>query len=209
MTSAFIKTAGALAAVGVGAAAYRWQLRAGAKPSEIAATLPGDDLVPDARVVTTRALTIEAPPDLVWPWLAQIGQNKAGFYTYEKLENLVGCDIRNADRIVAEWQDPQVGDLVTLAPDVALRVAAVDPGGALVLGTPEGPPPRPSMQFDFSWAFIVRPGATPGTSRFIARERYRPRNAAMSAMVAMVTPISALMTHGMAHGIRERVLAGS
>jgi hypothetical protein len=64
--------------------------------------LPGDDLVPDPGYEHTR--DVRAPAEEVWPWLAQIGQGRGGFYSYEWLENLAGCDIHNADEIRPEWQ---------------------------------------------------------------------------------------------------------
>jgi len=69
----------------------------------------------------------------VWPWLVQIGQTRAGFYSYEWLENLVGCDMHNADR-VPEWQDLKVGDEVWLHPEAPpLKVRIIEPGRAIVL----------------------------------------------------------------------------
>src|SRR6185312_7157583 len=75
------------------------------------------------RWAATRAIAISAPADQVWPWIAQLGQGRGGFYSYDFLENLVGCDIHSADRIVPEWQDVAVGDKVRFAPEVALDVA--------------------------------------------------------------------------------------
>lgn len=86
-----------LALAGLGAAAAYvavarpWLRRWGATPDELEKPLPGDELVPDPGVVTTRAVTIDAPVEEVWPWLAQIGQDRGGFYSYEWLENLAGA----------------------------------------------------------------------------------------------------------------------
>jgi hypothetical protein len=66
----------------------RTQLRWGATPEEVAAPLPGDEILPDADLVATRATDVDAPPERVWPWLAQLGQGRGGFYTYGALENL-------------------------------------------------------------------------------------------------------------------------
>jgi hypothetical protein len=119
--------------------------------------MAGDELVPAPDLAATRALDIDAPPADVWPWVAQIGQNRGGFYSYDAVENLVGCDIHSADTVVAAWQHPHVGDAVHLHPGFALRVGAVEPGEALVLhgdGPVDGDDPVP---FDFSWAFVVQP----------------------------------------------------
>lgn len=94
-----------------------WFERWGATETEITATLPGDELVPNPKFLNTTAVTIQAPIDTVWPWLLQMGQGKAGLNSYEFIENrLLGCDMRNSDRLVPEWQDVQVGDPVRLFP---------------------------------------------------------------------------------------------
>ena len=166
--------AAAGAAVIGGAAAYvlavrSWQLRWGATDEEVDATLPGDDLIPNPDLVATRAITVHTAADQVWPWIAQLGQGRGGFYSYDALENLVGCDIHSADRIVPEWQDLKVGDQVKLAPEVGLGVAVVEPGRALVLrgGVPMGAVPPP---YDFTWAFVLRERSD-GTTRLLVRER--------------------------------------
>ena len=78
-------------------------------------------------------MTIEAPPEAVWPWLAQLGQDRAGFYSYEWLENLAGCDMHNADEIHPEWQEREPGDTVYLHPLNGLPVARFEPGRVLAL----------------------------------------------------------------------------
>ena len=67
-----------------------WQLHWGAAGEEIDTVLPGDDLIPGPDLVTTRGITIGVPPGQVWPWLAQLGQGRGGFYSYDLLENLAG-----------------------------------------------------------------------------------------------------------------------
>jgi hypothetical protein len=78
-----------------------WLLRWGATAEEASTLLPGDDLVPEARYATTRALTVRASAESIWPWLVQLGQGRAGFYTYDRLEQIVGAAIRSADRVAA------------------------------------------------------------------------------------------------------------
>jgi hypothetical protein len=95
--------------------------------------LPGDDLIPVANLSATRAISVGRRRDVVWPWIAQLGQGRGGFYSYDFLENLVGCNIKSAEQIVPEWQHVVVGDEVRLAPDVPLKVALVEPGRTLVL----------------------------------------------------------------------------
>lgn len=116
---------------------------------EVRRPLPGDDLVPDPVFQSTRAVTIEAPVSAVWPWLVQLGYGRGGFYSYDWLENLVvrlmGTRARyqSVDRIVPEIQNIEAGDFILAAPPGLLRgrvadkarwrVAAIDPGRALVL----------------------------------------------------------------------------
>ena len=145
-------------------------LRWGATDEESNMAVAGDELLPDADLTATRAVTVRAAAAGVWPWIAQLGQGRGGFYSYDFLENLVGCDIHSADRIVPEWQAINVGDQVNLHPEVGLLVALVDPERVLVLrgGVPMGRTPPP---YDFTWAFILRPGPA-GASRLLVRERY-------------------------------------
>jgi len=105
-------------------------------------TLPGDDLIPHLSGKSTLAITINASSEIVWQWLVQVGQDRAGFYTYTWLENLVGADIHNTDEIRPEWQHLAVGDAWRLVPvdylgglgkDAAAPVLVVKPGHALVL----------------------------------------------------------------------------
>jgi hypothetical protein len=115
---------------------YTW----GAKDDEIVAELPGDELVRDHQIRTTRAITIDAPVESVWPWLAQIGENRGGFYSYSGLERVAGAHIHNAKAIHPEWQELGVGDTVWLARrygDAARQiVAAVELNSHLVLMSP-------------------------------------------------------------------------
>jgi len=132
---------GLMAAVGA-VALYRakvrpWIYNWGARVDEITAVLPGDELVQPGAPQTTRAVTIDAPVDAVWPWLAQIGEDRGGFYSYSSLERAVGARIHNADAIHPEWQDLHVGDTIWLArrygEAASQVVAAVKSGAHLVL----------------------------------------------------------------------------
>jgi hypothetical protein len=195
------------AAVGVAtAAAYprarRWGRTFGATPAEVAATLEGDSLLPDADVVATRAVDVAAAPSDVWPWVAQLGQGRGGFYSYDALENLVGCDIHSADRVEPAWQDVRQGDPFRLHPDLALEVALVDPPHALVALGKAPSLEEAAMPFDFSWAFVLRPG--PLGTRLVIRERYAYRTPWAAAVVEPASWVSLLMTERMLRGIRDR-----
>ncbi len=177
-------------------------LRWGATDDEREMLLPGDELIVDPDLVATRAITIKAPPDKVWPWVIQLGQGRGGFYTYDFLENLVGCDIHSADRVVCEWQTLEMGAEVNLAPEVPLVVAALYGGEALVLqgGVQMGSAAPP---YDFTWAFVVKESA-PRQTRLIVRERYAYNRAWAPLVVEPVEAISFLMTQKMLRGIRDR-----
>lgn len=110
-----------------------WHLRWGATDEEVEKPLPGDEFVPDPGSQSTRAITVNAPLEEVWPWLAQVGQDRGGYYSYEWLENLSGAQIRSADRIHPEWQHREVGDVVRMSPSFGPKVAAFEPGRAIVL----------------------------------------------------------------------------
>ena len=177
-------------------------LRWGATDQESCRHLPGDDLLANADLTATRAITVRAPADEVWPWIAQLGQGRGGFYSYDFLENLVGCNIHSAERIVPEWQVLTVGDQVKLHPDVPLEVAIFEPGTALVLrgGVPMGDTPPP---YDFTWAFVLQDQAD-GTTRLLARERYAYTKWWTPLLVEPVEAISFVMSQKMLRGIRDR-----
>jgi hypothetical protein len=195
------------AAIAGAAAAYialarPGQLRWGATDEEFEASLPGDDLIESADLTATRAITIRAPAGAVWPWIAQLGQGRGGFYSYDFLENLARCDIHSADRIRPEWQDVGVGDEVRLAPEVGLVVASLERGRSLVLrgGIPiaNGAPP-----YDFTWAFALRdqPGET---TRLLVRERYAYTRPWARLIVEPSEAVSFVMSQKMLRGIRDR-----
>ena len=180
----------------------RRYLRWGSTAAESDTALPGDELMSHANITATRAISVAADADAVWPWVAQLGQGRGGFYTYDFLENLVGCDIHSADQIVPEWQTIAVGDEVKLHPDVGLRVALLEPGTALVLrgGIPMGPVAPP---YDFTWAFIVL-AQSDGSTRLVVRERYAYTRRWSSLLVEPVQLISFIMSERMLRGIKHR-----
>ena len=167
-------------------------LRWGATDEEASTALPGDEFLPRADLTATRAVTVRAAADDVWPWIAQLGQGRGGFYSYDFLENLIGCDIHSADRVVPQWQPIEVGDQVNLHPEAGLVVAQVEPGRALVLrgGIPMGRKPSP---YDFTWAFVLRAGPG-GTTRLVVRERYSYSRRWAPLLVEPVELISFVMS---------------
>jgi hypothetical protein len=182
--------------------ARRWQLRWGATGRELDGPLPGDDLIADADLSATRAIGIGVPAGQIWPWIAQLGQGRGGFYSYDFLENLAGCHIRSAERIVPGWQHVAVGDEVRLAPQVSLAVARLERGRSLVLRSP-APTQNTAPPYDFTWAFVLR-DEPDGTTRLIVRERYRCTRPWTRFLVEPVEAVSFVMSQKMLRGIRDR-----
>jgi hypothetical protein len=115
MSTRWIKIVGG-AGLAAGAAAVSYPilfrgkcLNWGARPDEISRQLPGDDLLTDADIVATRAITIDAPPGDIWPWLVQMGSGRGGAYTYDWIENLFGLGMHSADQILPQFQDLKHG----------------------------------------------------------------------------------------------------
>ena len=135
----------------------RWHLRWGATPSEVAAPLPGDSLMPGAQYKSTRAIDIGAPPEAVWPWLVQVGCLRAGWYSNDLLDNLAHP---SATVIVPDLQHVAVGSRVPMSPKPsdrsALRVHSFEPDRSLLWTTP-----------DSTWAWQLTP--TDHGTRLITR----------------------------------------
>ncbi len=150
----------------------RRRLRWGTVGTEARDPLPGDELVPTPKWSYTLGVPVDAPPEAVWPWIAQIGQGRGGFYSYQALENLVGCKITNATEILPEHQYPAVGDPIHLHPTAPpLRIEVVDPPKALVLvGSPVDVGAEESWGMS-TWQFVVERDSG-GGSRFLTRGRY-------------------------------------
>lgn len=166
-----------------------WHLRWGAKDEEVSKPLPGDELVPNPAIESTRAIAVNAPLEEVWPWVAQIGQDRGGFYSYEWLENLAGCRMRNAESVHPEWQHREVGERVPLHPAFGLRVASFEPGRAVVL---EGWGP-----------FVVEP-IDENSTRVIIRSRVPRRLDVLLYYLLTFEIPHFVMERRMLLGIRER-----
>jgi hypothetical protein len=156
----------------------RWALGWGATPAELQRAWPGDELSPFATEISTRCITIAAPTDVVWSWLVQIGQDRAGFYSYAWLENLFRCAMPRVDRIVPEWQQRTLGDNVWLARrdryrgEARQRVVRLDQGRILALASPSdwGRLVRRETSRDGTWTFILVP-VEARTTRLVVRSR--------------------------------------
>jgi hypothetical protein len=175
-----------------------WMDRYGATDAEVTAIFPGDELVPDPASFVNRAVTIQAGPEEIYPWLLQLDAEKGGWYSYDWLEtSLLRCPMTNADRIHPEWQDRQVGDLVRMCPGESgpppYVVAQLHPDQAMVLGHQE----------DGEWVdlyqFVIIP-QTDGSSRLILRTR----TMMAGGLWDLIHPGVFIMERGMLNGIKER-----
>jgi hypothetical protein len=165
----------------------------GATAEEANAQLPGDELLAAADLISTRAVTIDAPPNAVWPWIAQMGPApRGGAYTYDWIENLLGLDMHSAGRVLPGFQHPQVGDTIRLAAN-QMRVERVDPERCLAWRSGDG---------NWVWSFVLRPVGQ--RTRLISRNRFRiPSLVTRLGMVPM-EPGSLVMERKMLLGIKQR-----
>lgn len=189
--------------------------RRGATDEELHRSLPGDDLVVSPKLGYTRAITIDAPVEHVWPWLVQFGQGRGGFYSYDTLENLVGCGIHSVDRLLPEHQRLSVGDLIRSGRDnqPCWQVVDLDAPHHLVLigaGTPARPEaPKivdrvPTRGYVAStWQWVLERVDDGERTRLIVRQRltFSPNQA---WLWRLVEPVNFVMEHRMLQGIRDR-----
>lgn len=187
---------------------YPWMNRWGATDAEVKATYPGDDLVPNSAVTTTRAVTVKATPAQIYPWIVQLGVDRGGMYSLEWVENLMGLKVKNADHIHPEWQSIQVGDLIRFTPEDYL----LNPGPGLWVEQMEtdktvvfcfgmeNERPEPCTN---TWQFILEAQAD-GTTRLILRGQ----NIGASGIGAFASRLfqgpAFVMERQMLLGIKER-----
>lgn len=191
-----------------------WYLRWGATDAEIARSLPGDDILPNAVPYETRAITIAAPVERVWPWLAQLGQDRGGFYSYDLLENLVGCEMPTEDRLRPERQSWTLGDKLWMyPPDKAGGIGFATlrsylPGRALAFATRAVGTPLAAPE-DGSWAFVLEP-LSPTSTRLLVRGRAAPGRSWLGKAFDRLVfePIHFVMERRMLLGLRQLVEAG-
>jgi hypothetical protein len=179
-----------------------WYSTWGASEAEVKKRLPGDDQVPDPNLESTRAITIQAPMAEVWPWLVQMGQGRGGLYSYERLENLAGCNMHNASRIIPEQQHVEIGDKVRLSQNDSTPyfvVTAIEPGRAIILGGDDPPT---------TWGFILEPIDKNSTRLIIRfRQQYEPSLGNVIGWRVFTDPITFVMERKMLQGIKVRAEA--
>ncbi len=192
---------GLAAAAAVEVATYprwrKWCLTWGATRDEAEGPLPGDDLLAEPAIVTTRAVHVDAPPEAIWPWLVQMGPGRGGAYTYDRIENFFGLGMHSADTILAEFQNLEVGDAQQLGiKGPVLRVMVLEPEKSLVLRSDDG---------NWVWAFALVPDA--GGTRLISRNRIATPGASAVTRALyeyFMEPGSLVMERKMLLGIKER-----
>jgi hypothetical protein len=199
----FLKLIGILAALGVVAvimiaALLPWMDRWGATQDEISGSFTGDELVPSPRITYTRAITINAAPEEVYPWIVQLGAEKGGMYSYSWFETgVLQCELINADRIHEEWQNLKVGDPMKMCPGTSgpppYIISIIEPNHAIVMGHKE------NGNWTDIWQFLVVP-QNDGTTRLVIRSRNSLQGWFWDAM----RPGEFIMMRGMMLGIKER-----
>jgi hypothetical protein len=171
---------------------HLWYSRWGSTENERAQVLPGDEYTPHPKGGYTQAIGIQAPARAIWPWIVQTGQDKGGFYSYELLENMIGCNIHNIDHIIPDFQSIDIGDSLILHPRVpGVPAAVVEPERALVYGG------RQNEYTGNVWTFFLNQEDT--QTRFIARWsfEYKPSWLNIIGYNWLLEPIAAIMQRKM------------
>jgi hypothetical protein len=179
----------------------RWMSRWGATPSDLSRVMAGDRLLIDPTYSGTLAVSIDAPPEDIWPWLVQIGYQRGGLYSYDWLDRLFGyLDRPSATRILPEFQHLAVGDKVPLGRGPSWPVAVIEPCRALVLDM------RNLSDFDWVWQFGLYPVDETRT-RLVSRSRVRTQRIWARLFTYAIEPAGFLMTRRMLLGIKDRAEA--
>jgi hypothetical protein len=196
-----------------GFAGLQWLGRtAGATRGEREADLPGDELIEHPMMITTHAITIDAPPQDIWPWLVQMGWHRGQWYTARWVDRLLfPANAPSANRVVPELQQLSVGDWVPDGPpesECGFRVKALAPNRHLVLRSTQHVPPRFAQRFgawmDWTWAFTLRDLGQSRT-RFILRSRVRLGPWWLAAAYwSLIIPADLVMARQMSRGIKKR-----
>lgn len=175
-----------------------WWSRWNAADDEVAATLPGDELVPIAAAEHITAITIQAPPERIFPWLLQIGAERGGYYSLTLIEGLIQCPITNADTIHPEWQNLQVGGEVKMCPGTfgppPYEVAAIEPNRSLILGHRDE-----AGSWSEVWQFVLQP-IDENSTRFLIRSR----STLSGGIWSVIAPGVFVMEQGLLNGVKTR-----
>jgi hypothetical protein len=192
-----------------------WYLHWGATTAERAMPLPGDEIVPGAATQETRAITIQAPAEGVWPWVAQTGQDRGGFYSYDLLENLVGCEMPTVDSLRPDRQQWTLGDKLWMYPSTKAGgvgyalLRTYDPGRALGFGTYFAGT-APTGAENGSWSFVLQPLGD-STTRLLVRGRGAPGRSLLGRAFdrSVFEPMHFAMEKRMMIGIQQLAEGGT
>ena len=170
-----------------------WHMKWGATDTEVARAMPGDELIPGAGQAT-RAIAIEGQPEEVWPWLAQLGYGKAGWYSYDWIDN----DFQpSAKRIISKYQDLKVGDKILMMPEMGFVVQSIDEPNSIVSVLEDG---------STTWCLALYPEN--GSTRLVSRWRPKFEKTPATFFMAMLSePGTFIMEQKMLRTIRDRVEA--
>jgi hypothetical protein len=193
-----------LAYLGLAILARPWYTTWGTSFAERRMSLPGDAAIPDASYRIDHAITIRAPAEAVWPWILQIGQDRAGFYSYDWLERAFGDDVHNVDSINPAWQERARGDLVRAAQPGYLRGLLGDEPGWRISELEAGR----AMVLEGWGAFVVIP-VDASTSRFYVRTGGEGKPSLAGVVLAPIgllvfEPAHFIMERRMLLGVKER-----
>ena len=172
----------------------RW----GSTPSDLTRVMIGDSLLVDPTYSGTTAVTVNAPPEDIWPWLVQIGYQRGGLYSYDWLDRLFGyLDRPSATRILPEFQHLAVGDKIPLGRGPSWPVAVIEPGRALVLDM------RNLGGIDWIWQFCLYTVDEKRT-RLVSRSCVRTQTVWARLLTYVIEPAGFLMTRRMLLGLKRR-----
>lgn len=179
----------------------RWLARWGTTPDDLTRVMTGDAIIVNPTHSATHAITVDAPPDDIWPWLVQIGYQRGGLYSYDWLDRLFGfLDRSSANRILPEFQHLAVGDKIRLGPVEELTVTALEPARALVLS-------YKAHDLEWVWQFGLYPVGNNRT-RLVSRGTERiPNTAGGWLFMRVMEPAAFIMTRGMLLGLKQRAEA--
>src|SRR5690349_7665233 len=176
----------------------RWFVRWGTAPSDVARAMAGDSFLLDPTYTATLAITVDASPERIWPWLAQMGYQRGGLYSYDWLDRLFGyLDRPSASRILPEFQHLAVGDQIPLGRGPSWPVAVAEPNRALVLDM------RHMPGIDWVWQFGLYPVDETRT-QLVSRSRVRARTWWARLVTYAIEPAGFLMTRRTLLGLKER-----
>lgn len=179
----------------------RWMSRWGATPSDLTRVMAGDALLDNPTYSGTMAIIVNAPPEHIWPWLVQIGYRRGGLYSYDWLDRLFGfLDRPSATRILPEFQNLAVGDVIPLGQGPSWPVGVMEPNRALVLDM------RNIGGLDWVWQFGLYPLDETRT-RLMSRSRVRTQAIWARLLTYAIEPAGFLMTRRMLLGIKQRAEA--